>query len=349
MGGSAKVRFGLIGYGAWGSFHAQAIAKTPGAELVAIAAKSEKTTRAAREAFPTATVYDDYRTLLKEADVELVDVVLPSYLHFEVGRAVLESGRHLLMEKPLALSVDDCRTLIDTARQRGKLLAVGHELRVSSLWGHVKQLIDGGRIGKPQYVLIELSRRPYRQGADGWRYDIERVGNWILEEPIHFFDLARWYLAGSGTPTSVYARANSKQADHPELQDNFSAIVSFPDGAYAAVTQTLAAFEHHQTVKVSGTKGALWATWSGALDRTLHPTFGLRWFDGEQIRDVTFEKMTGEVFELEDELAMVTAAVRGEGSVAASGDDGKWSVGLCLAAQESVQKQASVSLAHLLR
>ena len=108
------------------------------------------------------------------------------------------------------------------------------------------------------------------------------MGSWILEEPIHFFDFARWYLASAGEPQTVYATSNSRQPGHPELRDNFSAIVNFANGAYAVVSQTLAAFEHHQTVKVTGTKGALWASWSGAMDRTLHPTFSLRAFDGEQ-------------------------------------------------------------------
>ncbi len=66
-------------------------------------------------------------------------------------------------------------------------------------------MIDEGFVGEPRYVLVELSRMPYRQGAEGWRYDIDKVGNWILEEPIHFFDFARWYLQGSGQPVSVFA------------------------------------------------------------------------------------------------------------------------------------------------
>src|SRR5687768_10240244 len=97
------VRFGLIGFGAWGSHHARAIAKTPGAELVAIAARSEVTCAAARAAHPAARVYDDYRALLGREQLDVVDVVLPSHLHHEVATAVLESGRHLLMEKPMAL------------------------------------------------------------------------------------------------------------------------------------------------------------------------------------------------------------------------------------------------------
>ena len=84
------------------------------------------------------------------------------------------------------------------------VLAIGHELRLSSLWGKVKEMIVAGAVGEPLYVLIELWRRPYRFGSGGWRYDTRRVGNWALEEPIHFFDLARWYFARSGDPASVY-------------------------------------------------------------------------------------------------------------------------------------------------
>src|SRR5205085_9860136 len=131
-----------------------------------------------------------------------IDVVLPSHLHHEVGSAVLSAGKHLLLEKPMALTLGECDDLVRLARERGKFIAVGHELRLSSLWGHVKELIDNGFVGTPLYVLVELSRRPYRPGADGWRYDIRRVGNWVLEEPIHFFDLARWYLAAASAPLS---------------------------------------------------------------------------------------------------------------------------------------------------
>ena len=95
-------------------------------------------------------------------------------------------------------------------RASGRVLSIGHELRLSSQWGEIKSTIDRGEIGEPRYILVELSRRPYRLGADGWRYDIGRVGNWILEEPIHFFDLARWYLSGAGAPADVYATASAR-------------------------------------------------------------------------------------------------------------------------------------------
>lgn len=338
------VRFGLIGYGAWGSHHARAIATTPGAELRALAVRSEARQEAARTAHPGTLVIGDYREMLRRDDLDAIDVVLPSDLHFEVGRAVLESGRHLLLEKPMALTPADCAELIAWAKKQGKLLAVGFECRVSPLWGRVKEMIDAGSVGEPQYALIELWRRPYRQGSQGWRYDILRVGNWILEEPIHFFDLARWYLGKVGEPETVYARANSRQPGHPELQDNFSAVLTFPRGAYAVITQSLSAFGHHQSVKLAGSDGALWASWHGAMDRDPHPKYSLQYFDGKQVLDVTPSQPAGEVFELEQEIMQFTQAVRDNACFLASGEDGLWSVALCEAARTSVERGRAVSV-----
>ncbi len=332
------VRFGVVGFGAWGNCHADAITATAGAEVYGIAAKSEATCDSARSRYPDALVTQDYRELIALDEIDVVDVVVPSFLHRQVAVAALEAGKHVLLEKPMAITLEDCNAIVDAARANGRLLSVGHELRLSSLWKKVKDLIDEGFIGDPQYCLVELSRKPYRHGADGWRFDIERVGNWILEEPIHFFDLARWYLQKAGDPTTVFARANSRQEGHLELQDNFSALMNFESGAYAVITQTLSAFEHHQTAKVSGTEGAIWASWSGAQDRTLHPTFALKAYNTQQdeVLDLTPDRITGEVFELRDQMAMMCQAVRQDGALHAAGEDGRWSVAMCIAAQQSV-------------
>ena len=268
-------------------------------------------------------------------------------MHHEVASAVLLSGKHLLLEKPMCLSVKECSDLLRLAKEGNRLLAVDHELRLSSLWGKMKSMVDDGYIGEPKYVLVELWRNPYRPGTDGWRFDINRVGNWILEEPIHFFDLARWYLSSTGQPETVYAVANSRQLDHPELQDNLSAIVTFSGGAYAVVSQTLSAYEHHQTVKLTGTKGALWAGWSGATARTRKPTFFLKAFDGLKLHDVPIPKATGELFELEEHMAMLVAAIRDGRALPCSGEDGRWSVAMCQAAQRSVDTRQMVPIGQV--
>ncbi|MFN9915513.1 MAG: Gfo/Idh/MocA family protein, partial [Pirellulaceae bacterium] len=141
----------------------------------------------------------------------------PSHTHRELAVAAMDRGKQVLLEKPMAITLEDCRAIVAASQRNQVQLAVGHELRLSSQWGEIKSIIDRGRIGQPQYVLVELSRKPYRLGASGWRYDAERVGSWVLEEPIHFFDLARWYLSGSGNPVELYAYGNSRDPARPQL------------------------------------------------------------------------------------------------------------------------------------
>jgi myo-inositol 2-dehydrogenase/D-chiro-inositol 1-dehydrogenase len=340
----SEIKCALIGYGAWGQHHARALKSVPGVNLAAVSARSPQSLAKATADHPSAKTYADYRELLAREKPQLTCIVLPSDLHFQVTRDVLESGSHVLLEKPMALTLDHCTKLRDLAKSRKLVLAIGHELRMSSLWGEVKKLIDANAIGDPLYALIELWRRPYRLGADGWRYDINRVGDWILEEPIHFFDLARWYMSRPGNPLSVYAVAKGKRPDHPELHDNFSAIVNFPEGRYAVISQTLAAWEHHQVVKITGTTGALWATWSGAMDRTFEPTFSLKLQQGEKLETVPLNKPSGEVYELVDEIAAVVRSVRDGTPPPCTAEDGWWSTAMCLKAAESLKSGQPVSL-----
>ncbi len=339
------LRFGLVGFGLWGSHHARAIAGTPGACLAAVAAPSQETRAAARQAYPQAQCLADYRELVTRPDIDVVDVVAPNHLHYEIALAALAAGKHVLVEKPMVLATHQAAELIQLARQNNRLLAVNHELRVSSLWGRVKQLIDSGLIGTPQYAILELSRFPYRPGSQGWRYDPHRVGDWILEEPIHFFDLARWYMTPCGQPVSLYSRANSRQPRQPDLHDNFTTIMNFPHGAFAVISQTLAAFEHHVTCKVTGSGGALWANWSAPDARHPQPTFGLRYStDHEHVEEVPYQRATGEVVELEQQIASVVAAIRNGTPPIATAEDGYWAVAICLAAKASVHSGTPVEI-----
>jgi myo-inositol 2-dehydrogenase/D-chiro-inositol 1-dehydrogenase len=339
------VRFALAGFGAWGRFHASSIVGTPDAALVAIAAPTEGSRAEAARLHPQARVFADARDMIAETECEVVDIVTPSNTHRGLAEAALAAGRFVLLEKPMATTLDDCLAITAAAERHGNRLAVGHELRLSSQWGEIRRIIEAGTIGRPQYALVELSRKPYRLGADGWRYDPQRVGSWVLEEPIHFFDLARWYLADAGDPEELVAYANSRDPARPSLFDNFSAMLRWPDGAYAVVSQTLAAFEHHQTVKVTGTKGAVWAGWSGALDRTTEPSYFLKVFDGETLTEPPIAKASGEVFELREEIAACVRCVRAGAPPVASARDGLWSAGLCLLAEESIRTGRPVTIA----
>lgn len=344
------MRIGLVGYGAWGAQHAAAIAGTPGTQLAWIAAPSETSRAKAAAAYPEARLAADYREMLADPGIDMIDVVAPNHLHEEIGCAALAAGKHVLMEKPLATTLAGCDRLISAERASGKRISVGHELRLSDQWGLIKRDIDAGRIGAPRHATITLFRNAYRPGADGWRFDPARVGSWTLEETVHFFDLALWYLAASGPPCAV--RATAPQVD-PEtgLSQTISAMLFFPDGASAVLTHSTGGFGHNLTAEIIGAEGAIRAVWQGVMDRDLHPTFDYR----IRPRDFRFERgvsefetpelaASGEVVELEAQIAAVVDAFR-QGETIVSAAEARRSVAVCLAAEESARSGREIEIA----
>ena len=337
------MKFGLIGIGAWGLHHAEAITMTNDAELVAIACKSDRSYEKAKQLYPKASISRDYNELLKNPDIDAVDIVLPTYLHAEVGVKALQAGKHVLLEKPMALTVEECDQLINAAKRSGKVLTIGHEFRLSSQWGTIKEIIARGDIGIPLYALVTLFRFPYRKGSEDWRWTLEKVGSWILEEPIHFFDFVQWFLEEHGDPTSIIAWGNSK-ARAKGLYDNFTSIVKYK-GAYAIITQCIAGFEHHQVVEISGTEGSIRTTWSGMMDRTLDPHFHLfvQRKGSDTPKEVVIEIPSGEVFELQEELRQVVNYFN-KGKPMYSPEEARKLVKICLEAERSLRENREIEL-----
>jgi myo-inositol 2-dehydrogenase/D-chiro-inositol 1-dehydrogenase len=328
------MKTGLIGYGAWGRHHAAAMAGTPGIELAAVCAWSEAS-RAAAVADHGVPVTADYRELLAMPGLEAVDIVLPTDLHHEVAAAALEAGMAVLLEKPMALTAAECDDLTGRARRAGRTLYVAHEFRLSTQWGRMRELIEEGAIGRPLHAAIDLWRRPYRPGAARWRYTRARVGSWVLEEPIHFFDLACWWLREAGAPRQVYARGTRRPATEEGLWDNLTAVLSFAGGEHATVTQSLAVCEHHLAAKVIGERGALLATWDGEMDRTTNPVASLRLFDGERLRQIPIAA-SGEFFELRAQMACFAAVCQGQAALPITPEEAAMAVKICYAAEASI-------------
>ena len=340
---SADVRFGLIGYGLWGRHHAAAISAAPGASLAAIACASEKTAAAASGDFPGVPVEIGYEALLARADVDAVAVVVPNHLHADVGVAALEAGKDVLLEKPMANTLEGCDRLLAAARQSKRVLTIGHEMRLSQQYGRVKALIDAGDIGVPRHLAFTLFRFPFRPGSGGWRYDPARVGSWILEEPVHFFDFAMWCFERVGDPLSVLALGDAAQGG-AGMPRSFTAVLRFPGDAHAVITQTLGGFEYHQNLHVVGAEGSIRSWWSGALDRTLTPTFELR---VERRGAGAVESIpvahSGELVELRVQAAKVVTAFT-ERHPVVSGEEARKRIAVCLAAEQSLRENREIAL-----
>jgi myo-inositol 2-dehydrogenase/D-chiro-inositol 1-dehydrogenase len=335
------MRFGLIGYGLWGRHHARAIAQAPGATLAAIACRTPETADAARKDWPGVPVEVDYRALVARPDIDVVDIVVPNDLHEEIGVAALEAGKDVLLEKPLAPTLAGCDRLIETARRTGRVLSVGHELRLSEQWSAVKRTLDAGELGDLRCVLFNLFRFPYRPGSGGWRHDPRRVGSWVMEELVHHFDLVLWYFAHHGAPVAVSAVGSSRGGD-PALTENVTATLRFAGGRYAVVTLTLTGFEYHLACEVLGADGALRAWWSGGMDRTREARFGLTVRRrGASAPEAVPLAVSGELFELEEQLRRAVEAFR-ERRALMPAEQARKAVAVCLAVERALQERREI-------
>ena len=340
------IRFGLIGYGLWGPLVARAIRDADGATLGAIACRSEETAKRARQDFPEIPVHLGYRALIARSDLDAVAVVVPNDRHAEVGIAALEAGKDVLLEKPMANTPAECDRLIDAAHRTGRVVSIGHQLRLSQQWGRVKSIIDHGDIGEPLHAHVALFRFPFRPGSEGWRYSRARIGAWFLEEAVHAFDSVMWYFERRGDPVSVFAVGNGRHVPPGAdgLQHNFTAVLKFSGGLHAVITETLAGFEYHQTMEITGTAGAIRTWWSGDMDRTHAPRFDLRVQRRGQTHAETIAiARSGEVVELGDQIAATVVGFR-ERRALVTGEEARKRVIVCAAAERSIREGREIPL-----
>lgn len=297
--GLPAARIALAGYGAWGQMHARAIHAITGATVVAVLARNDAAREAAASDNPGVRLYTDYAEMLRATDTDVVHVVMPNHLHAQAAIDALKAGKHVVLEKPLGLTLAECDAVQEASEQSGKLLAVNHELRVSRQWGVVQQMVANGDFGEVQHQHVSLFRRPFKTGSGGWRYDPHRVGSWVLEELVHFIDLVLWYGAANGMPHRVTAFGGDASK---RLPDQFSVVLEWSNGATAVLNQCLNGFEHHTVLELAGSAGALRTWWSGTMDRTLTPSFEMKRRCGDGDVETITIPLSGEVFELEENL-----------------------------------------------
>ena len=261
--------------------------------------------------------------------------------------AALRAGKNVLLEKPMALRVEECDLILRLARENraGKkmpVLAIGFELRSSSLWGRVKELIQRGTIGIPRALNMEVFRFLPELGLGKWRLKKEKAGSWILDGPIHYFDLIRWYFEGIGEPQSICSVANSLR--ERALIDNFSSIIRFPNGSHATLSYSIGGYGHYITVNIMGSEGAIRAHWEGVASKTSEPKFYLEYGRNKAKYRVPIERPPGEIFDLKAEVEQVVRAVREGSAVIATGKDGREAVRICLAAERSLEAGEIIQL-----
>ena len=198
---SGAVRIGLVGIGEIGRVHAQAYAGLANIELAVVSGTRPENARELAAELGTPLV-ESYDALLADPSVAAVDICVPNHLHREFAVRAMRAGKHVLCEKPIALTLDDAKAMVEEARRAGVHLTVAHVLR---FWPEVRiarDVIRSGRLGHP---LLASGRRMVSllagtPGAQGWRHDPARCGGAVLDMQIHDIDFYCWLF---GRPVSV--------------------------------------------------------------------------------------------------------------------------------------------------
>jgi predicted dehydrogenase len=145
------MKIGVVGFGYWGPNLVRNFMSTPSVEGVVCYDASEKRLQVARSKFPGLETVASYEDLLKRADVAAVAIATPVSAHFPLGMQALEAGKHLLLEKPMAESTEQCQKLVDAAAQRKLTLMVDHTFVYTGAVRKIKDLVDKGKLGEIMY------------------------------------------------------------------------------------------------------------------------------------------------------------------------------------------------------
>jgi predicted dehydrogenase len=208
------MKIAILGAGFMGSTHGKAMAKMPGVEIASIYAHSEK--RAAPLAEELGTTWTgELDRILRDDSIEAVDICLPTPQHRPVTEAALAAGKHVLLEKPVAMTDEDAAALVDLAAETDKVFMIAHVLRFWPEYMELARLVKSGAYGSPQSGLA-FRRQPF----PAWSALFSRsdlTGGAVLDQMIHDYDALNWIF---GDPKAVTAKGlkNSRSGGWDQVQ-----------------------------------------------------------------------------------------------------------------------------------
>lgn len=250
---ATPLRIGLVGCGAISTQHLEAIEALDGARLAGVTSASAERARAVGEGHgvPWST---DLGELLARDDLDAVSICTPSGLHAAQALAALRAGKHVLVEKPIALTTADADAVVAEGRARGLAVGTVSQRRFEPVVRALKEAADVGALGRIVLIVAEgLYHRPqaYYDSA-AWRGTRALDGGVLMNQAIHTLDLVRWV---GGTPVSIGAHLGTL-GHRMEAEDTASVSLRFASGALGSIfATTCLAAEQPVDLRVYGTRG----------------------------------------------------------------------------------------------
>jgi predicted dehydrogenase len=342
------MRVGVVGTGMMGCEHLRNLLAIDGVEITAISDPNADPLAWARKTLQGSVhrprEFSDHRALAESGLVDAVIIASPNFTHKSVLDDLLRTDLHVLVEKPLCTTVEDCEQVVALAAKRDAVTWVGLEYRYMPSIARMRELVAEGRIGDVRMVAIREHRFPFLQKVDDWNRFNRFTGGTLVEKCCHFFDLMNLVVAAS--PTRVFA-SGAQDVNHlderydgerPDIIDNAYVIVDYDNGARAMLDLCMfaEAGSNEQEITVVGDRGKIEAYVPGEGvvvlgDRTTSLVERISCSPTEEPGHVGFHHGASFI-----EVRNFLEAARGERGVEVDVSQGMMSVAIGVAAHRSI-------------
>jgi myo-inositol 2-dehydrogenase / D-chiro-inositol 1-dehydrogenase len=355
---ASRVRYGMIGTGMMGVEHIQNLRVTPGAELVGISDPVPQSLDWAREAskgWSEPKVFDSGAALVRSGEVDAVIIASPNYTHRAVLEPIIDAPVHILCEKPLATTVADATWIAERAARRDQVFWTAMEYRFMPPAARFIEQVHGGRIGMLRMLSIREHRFPFLMKVGDWNRFSRNTGGTMVEKCCHFFDLMRLIVGAEAVRVYCSGAMDVNHLDEdyagerPDIIDNSYTTVDFTNGVRAMLDLSMFAdgAANQEEITAVGDKARLDALIPESV-LVYSPRVGF----------MNPKKVEREAVPV-DETALAAgqhhgstyyqhqafnAAVRGEGPVIVTAEDGLRAVEIGAAAELSAREKRVVTL-----
>ena len=219
-----KYKIGIIGYGGFGRFLHDWWAQLENVEVAAIADSGSHSTDTAN-----GIKYQNWEDMINDPEIDIVSIVTPPGLHAEMACAAMKAGKHVLLEKPAAITEESARKILETQKETGMAITVNHMIRYNPIIQNFMKLGKSGVLGKLRHAVVNNYAQDASLPADHWFWDEAMSGGIFVEHGVHFFDIVN---ALSGQKYSkVYGTSTHR---NEQQHDRVSSMVSYNDGLIAS-------------------------------------------------------------------------------------------------------------------
>ena len=354
------MRVGVVGTGMMGCEHLRNLMAIDGVEITAIADPNMEPLAWARATLEGSAhrprEFSDHRSLAESGVVDAVIVASPNFTHKAVLDDLLRTDLHVLVEKPMCTTVEDCEQVVSLAESRSAVTWVGLEYRYMPSISTMLSLLEDGRVGNVRMMSIREHRFPFLQKVGDWNRFNRFTGGTLVEKCCHFFDLMN--LVIGSRPTRVYA-SGAQDVNHlderyagerPDILDNAYVVVDYESGARAMLDLCMfaEAGSNEQEISVVGDVGKIEAYVPGdgtvvVGERSTRTVERVACTPVETPGHVGFHHGASFI-----EVRKFLAAARGNQPVEVDVRQGLWSVVIGIAAQRSIDAGVPVLIADVI-